>query len=48
MTDDGAKNGPCFLVTDGVDLKSFMKVEVAVLGSPSLIVPTVSVDAKQQ
>ena len=29
------------------DLRSCVKVEVAVLGSPSLIVLTVSVDAKQ-
>ena len=29
------------------ELRSSVKVEVAVLGSPSLIVPTVSVDVKQ-
>ena len=29
------------------DLRSCMKVEVAVLGSPSLIVPMVSVDVRQ-
>ena len=47
MTDDGAKNGPCFLVTDGVELRSFVKVEVDVLDSPTLAVLMVSVDAKQ-
>ena len=30
-----------------LELRSCVKVEVAVLGSPSLIVPTVSVDVKQ-
>ena len=30
------------------DLMSCVKVEVVVLGSPSLIVPTVSVEVKQQ
>ena len=29
------------------EFRSFVKVEVAVLGSPSLIVPTVSMDVKQ-
>ena len=30
------------------ELRSYVKVEVAVLGSPSLIVLTVSVDVKRQ
>ena len=30
-----------------LELKSCIKVEMAVLGSPSLTVPTVSVDVKQ-
>ena len=36
-----------FFLTSGAELRSCVKVEVDVLGSPSLIVRTVSVDVKQ-
>ena len=47
-TDDGTTKNNNNNKTTKVQLRNCVKVEVEVLGSPSLTVPTVSVDVKQQ
>ena len=38
---------PAFILAIATELRSFAKVEVAVLGSPSLVARAVSVDVKK-
>ena len=47
MVSVDGKHHVCILTEGHSQLRSCVKVEVAVLGSPSLIIPTVSVDGKQ-
>ena len=47
MTSEHIKHQLIIIITDAYEFRSCVKVEVAVLGFPSLIVLMVSVDIKQ-